>query len=219
MSRACPLCERPLFAWIALPAAPGAASVGLPLASGPGEERVLERCESCGVALERDREVELRDEWEAVCRAAPDGGREIAIPNRASLQAGIGVDGWAAIDLGPGRLLHTPRSLALLAERNEHRLESSRYPPFGRNQGWMWQTLLNGLTLHPNFAREVRAGRLRPSGGRGRAAFAIDLVVSVLAAPLVALVSVPLELAAALAGRGGEARARTAPAQDPASEL
>ena len=210
MSRACPLCERPLFAWIALPAAPGSASVGLPLSTGPDEERVLERCESCGVALERGRQVELCDEWEAVCRAAPDGGREIAIPNRASLQAGIGVDGWAAIDLGPGRLLHTPRSLTLLAQRNGRRLESCGYPPLGRNQGWMWQTLLNGLTLHPNFVREARAGRLRPRGGRGRAAFAIDLVVSVLAAPIVALLSLPLELVAALANRGGELRARVA---------
>ena len=208
MSRSCPLCERPLFAWISLPAAPGDASVGLPLASGPGEERVLERCENCGVALEREREVELRDEWEAVCRAAPDGGREVAIPNRASLQAGIGVDGWSGIDLSPGRLLHTPRSLTLLAERNGRRLESPRYPRFGRNQAWMWQTLLNGLTLQPNFAREVRAGRLRPRGGRGRWAFAVDSVVTVLAAPLVALFSIPLELAAALAGRGGEVRAR-----------
>lgn len=216
MSRPCPLCERPLYAWIALPAAPGDASVGLPLASGPGEERVLERCESCGVALESAREVDLRDEWQAACRAAPGGGREIAIPNRASLQAWIGVDGWAGIDLGPGRLLHTPRSLELLAELNEQRLASVRFPRFGRNQGWMWQTLLNGLTLHPNFAREVRAGRLRPGAGRGRAAFLVDAVVSVLAAPLVALLSVPLELVAALARRGGELQARVGEGEVPA---
>jgi hypothetical protein len=208
VSRACPLCERPLFAWVALPIAPNAATVGLPLADDPSRERVLERCESCGVALERDREVELGDEWAAICRAGPDGGREIAIPNRASLQAGIGVDGWAAIDLHSGRLLHTPRSLALLAERNGCGLESPHYPRFGRNQAWMWQTLLNGLTLQPNFARQVRAGGFRPRGGRGRAAFAVDLIVTALAAPLVALVSVPLELFAALARRGGELRAR-----------
>jgi len=210
VSRPCPLCARPLFAWISLPAAPGAATVGLPLASEPGNERVLERCENCGVAVERDREVELRDEWEAICRVSPEGGREVAAPNRASLQAGIGVDGWAGIDLSPGRLLHTPRSLALLAERNGRSLVALRCPRIGRNQAWMWQTLLNGLTLQPNFAREVRAGRLRPRGGRGRWAFAVDAVVTLLAAPLVGIVSFPLELAAALAGRGGEVRARVA---------
>jgi hypothetical protein len=68
----------------------------------------------------------------------------------------------------------------------------------------MWQTLLNGLTFHPNFVREARAGTLRPSTGRGHLAFAADLVVTLLAAPLVALVSFPLELAASLFRRGGE---------------
>ena len=68
----------------------------------------------------------------------------------------------------------------------------------------MWQTLLNGLTFHPNFAREVRAGRLRPDSARGRFAYAADLVVTVLGAPLIAIVSAPLELVAALARRGGE---------------
>jgi hypothetical protein len=44
-----------------------------------------------------------------------------------------------------------------------------------------------------------------------RLTFAIDSVVSVLAAPLVALVSVPLEALAALARRGGEMRASVGP--------
>ena len=57
----------------------------------------------------------------------------------------------------------------------------------------MWQTMLNGLTFHPNFAREVRAGRLRAGDSpRGRWAFAIDSVVTVLGAPLVLLLSAPL---------------------------
>ena len=68
----------------------------------------------------------------------------------------------------------------------------------------MWQTMLNGLTFHPNFAREARAGRLRPSTSRGRFVFAIDAVVTVLGAPLVLLLSAPLELGASLARRGGE---------------
>ncbi len=68
----------------------------------------------------------------------------------------------------------------------------------------MWQTLLNGLTFHANFAREVRAGRLRPSNARSRPRFVADLVVTVLGAPLVLLVSAPLELGAALFRRGGE---------------
>ena len=205
----CPLCGEPLYPWLALPPVPGEATIGMPLAADPETERVLVRCERCGVALERDREVDLIAEWEAICRPAQTRGREISVPNRASLQAGIGAEGWVAIDSTPGRLLLTPRSLELLAERTGNRVEALRFPPLGRNQGWMWQTLLNGLTLHPNFAREVRAGRLRPSTGRSRGAFALDLVVSALAAPLVALLSFPLELVAALARRGGELAAKT----------
>jgi hypothetical protein len=205
----CPLCGQPLYGWVTLPAASREASVGMPLGARDDEERVLERCESCGVALERGRTVELEAEWEAICHPAPGGGREIAIPNRASLQASIGAGGWAAIDLAPGRLLLTPKSLELLAERNGQRLKATGFPPLGRTQVWMWQTLLNGLTFHANFAREAWAGRLRPATGGGRLKFAVDVVVTALAAPLVALLSIPLELVAALARRGGEIHART----------
>jgi hypothetical protein len=186
----CPLCGEPLYGWIVV-APPG------------GHERVLVRCENCGAVLERGAEVDLAEEWEAV-RGAGDAVR---IPNRGSLQATIGLDGWAAIDLAPGRLLLTRRSLELLAERNQSRLAAVGTPQRRRSQAWMWQTLLNGLTFHPNFARELRAGRLRPSTAISRPRFFVDLVVTVLGAPLVALVSVPLEAAAAAIGRGGELEA------------
>lgn len=199
----CPLCGRPLFGWIALPPLNGEVSIGMPSGGHP-DERVIDRCENCGVAVERDRKIDPVAEWEAICRPAEQGGREVAIPNRASLQATIGVEGWAAVELSPGRLLLTPRSLELLAELNGERLERLRWPRWGRSQAWMWQTLLNGLTFHPNFARELRAGQLRPADSRGRFHFAADAVVTVLAAPLVALVSAPLELIAALTRRGGE---------------
>jgi hypothetical protein len=188
---------------VALPPAGGEGSIGQPLGEGE-HERVIDRCEDCGVAVERDRDVDLADEWEAVCRPGEPGTREISIPNRASLQAWIGEVGWAAIDRSPGRLVHTPESLELLAARNGHGLERSRSPVSRSAQAWMWQTLLNGLTFHSNFAREVRAGRLRPGSGRGRVRFGIDLVVTVLGAPLVLLVSAPLEFGAALGRRGGE---------------
>lgn len=201
---ACPLCGSRLHAWIALPAAGDEAVVGAPLGE---RERVLERCESCGVALERGRPVDLTAEWTAVCRPAEPRGRRVEVPDRASLQAVIGVGGWAAIELSPGRLIHTPASLALLAKENGHALQHKRAAFSRRGQAWMWQTLLNGLTFRTNFARDLRAGRLRPRGTAERVRFGIDLIVTVLGAPLVALVSVPLEFGAALAGRGGELHA------------
>jgi hypothetical protein len=200
----CPLCGRRLYGWIALPAASGGATIGMPLGSDSRSELVIDRCEHCGVAVEHGRDVDLSAEWAAIDRSEGDGDGAIVLPNRASLQAAIGVEGWAGIDRSRGSLLLTPRSLELLGERTGHELEAVRTPPSLRAQAWMLQTLLNGLTFHPNFAREVRAGRLRPASARSRFAFAADVVVTVLGAPLVALVSVPLELIGALARRGGE---------------
>jgi hypothetical protein len=199
----CPLCAGAVYGWISVPAGPTEASVGLPLRADADRERVLDRCESCGVALERDVEIDLSAELVAISRPRPDGSSALECPNRASIQAAIGGEGWSALSLAPRRLLLSPRSLELLAERNGRAIEGITFPPLGPNQAWMWQTLVNGLTFHPNFAREVRAGRLRPANARSRLAFVVDSVVTVLAAPLVALVSVPLELAAALARRGG----------------
>jgi len=209
-SNPCPLCGQPLFGWIALPPESAEASIGMPLAETDAAERVIDRCESCGVAVEHGLDVDLAAEWDAVQAPGGNGRPAIAVPNRASVQAAIGVQGWAAIELSPGRLLLTPRSLALLARRNGARLEPLRWPLWGRGQAWMWQTLLNGLTFHPNFAREVRAGRLRAANARGRLPFALDSVVTVLGAPLIALLSIPLELVAALLRRGGELRTRPA---------
>jgi hypothetical protein len=196
---ACPLCGQALYPWVTPPDA------------GRGG-RVLDRCEGCGAAAERGAGLDLGRELEAISIAEPDGTRWVELPNRGSLQAGIGGEAWAAIDTGEGSLLHTPRSLRLLAERSGFEVESLGFAILGPNQAWMWQTLLNGLTLHPNFAREAIAGRLRPATGRGRIAFTVDTVASVLAAPLVALVSAPLELIAVALRRGGLIRARLRPA-------
>jgi hypothetical protein len=199
---ACPICGAPMYGWMVLPAAGEGPSIGAPFDRSAGAERVVVRCESCGVALERDREIDLAAEWAALTAASRE--QAVRAPNRASLQAAIGVEGWAAIDAAPGGLLLTPRSLALLGERNGARIGPVRTPPTGRAQASMWQTLLNGLTFHPNFARDVHSGRLRASTARSRWQFVVDAAVTVLAAPLVLLVSAPLELAAAVLRRGGE---------------
>jgi hypothetical protein len=192
---ACPVCGEPLYGWTVVDP-PGTAA----------PPRVLERCENCGTVVERGVAVDLDAEWAAVLGSGGDRSR-ISIPNRGSLQAALGLDGWAALDLAPGALLLNRCGLELLAERSGHRLESVGTPPTRRAIAWMWQTLLNGLTFHANFAREWRAGRLRPSSAISRPRFYIDVVVTVLAAPLVALIAVPLELGAALLGRGGELHA------------
>ena len=188
----CPACGEPLYGWVKLD----------DRATGAGY--VVDRCEECGLAVTRGV-----PEPEAVFESARRGLRpgatiEMRLPNRASWQAGIGGDRWGALDLPTQRLHVTPRSLALLLERHGLEAVRTRQPPVGRNQVWMWQTLLNGFTFHTNFARDVARRRLRPRTARGWPSFAIDAVVTALAALPIALIAVPLELVAVAARRGGE---------------
>ena len=80
----------------------------------------------------------------------------------------------------------------------------------------MWQTLLNLLTFHRDFASEAVSGRLRPGTGRGLAAFATDAVITVLAAIPTAVIAVLLEGGAVMARRGGviEVEAERLPSTD-----
>jgi len=201
--KACPLCGSPLYGWLTLPDPRSRPTVGRPVANAAGG-RVLDRCEECGAGVEEaDRPVDLEQELRALEGTLEDGTRAVLAANRRSWQASLGGEGWAAIDSRPGRLLLTAPALQLLARHAGAELGEVRFPPLGPNQRWMWQTLLNGLTFHPNFAREVRAGRLRPGTARSRFAFLADCIATVLAAPLVALVSIPAELLAVLSRRGG----------------
>lgn len=218
----CPLCGSPLYGWLQIPDPSTRPTVGRPV--DDERSRALDRCEECGAGVYAGTgEVDLRAELDAIMTTAENGDRLLEAANRRSWQASVGGEGWAAIDLHPGRLLLTPRALELLAERNGADLGEVGFPPLGVNQAWMWQTLLNGLTFHPNFAREVRAGRLRMSNARSRFAFAADCVATVLAAPFVLLASFPLELMAAVSGRGGRmvaplrSGAATSPSARPAA--
>ncbi len=209
-TRSCPLCGGSVFAWIGIPESISDASVGLlspvdPDEPGGGENaRLVDRCEKCGAGIERSAEpVDLAAELARIEVEGPAGLRTFAAPNRASWQGSLGGDGWAALAEWRGRLLLTPQAIALLAERNGLEAEQPGFPPAGPNQRWLWQSILNGITLHHNFLSEVRAGRLRMSNSRGPAQFAADMIASALATPFVLLFSLPLEAIASLAGRGG----------------
>jgi hypothetical protein len=212
--RRCPACGQPLYGWIAV------------AASDPELRRtfVVDRCEECGLGVTRG----AGDPEQILERASAESMRsrtlEIRAPNRASWQAGIGGDRWAALELPDQRLHLTPRALPLLLDRHGLEAVRVRQTPLGRNQIWMWQTLLNGFTFHTNFALAVLRRRLTLRTARGLPSFAIDAVVSALAALPIALVSVPLELLACLARRGGElaitlARSGSAPDADHVAPL
>jgi hypothetical protein len=214
-SSPCPLCGARAYPWIGVPHPETGATVGLASPVDPDDPatveraRLINRCEDCGSGIEQGPPIDLDAEIEAITSVSNGSERTLVAPNRASWQAAIGGDGWAALAESRGRLLLTPRGLELLLDRTGHEPARPAFPPWGANQRWSWQTVLNGITLHPNFASEVLAGHLRPGNARGRFSFIADAIASVLATPLVGLLTVPLEALAALLGRGGRMLVRT----------
>jgi hypothetical protein len=153
-----------------------------------------------------------------------DGGRvELRLPNRRSLQARLGARQWAALE-PERRLFPTPEALPGLAELAGARVEAIDSPQSRRAQAWMWQTLVNAFTLGQNVARDLRSRRLRAGGARARIRLVLDLLVTAVAAVPLAVISAPLEWAAALGGGGGELVAKVAlpsgprPVEPPAPE-
>ena len=191
----CPACGEPLFGWLL---------VASRQHRHANDSIALERCERCGLGVAANlTPASSASALLGLARQTWDGRLELRVANRASVQASLGGSHWAALE--PERRLYpTPQSLPALAAAAGLEIEDLSCPHRGRGQGWMWQTLVNAFTFHENFARQVRAGTLRPVGARDRLKFGIDAVVTLLVALPVALVSVPLELCAALAGRGGE---------------
>jgi hypothetical protein len=177
----CPACGEPLYVWVE--------------AEGYGarEDQVIDRCENCGLVV-RAGAVPTPEE------AAEHLGRRA--DNPGSLQAWLGAENWAALRPESRSVKPTPRAASMLLARRGFEVRRVRHlmrPGIAS----MWQTLLNLLTFHRDFAAEAASGRLRPGSGRGRAAFWIDAIVTVLAAIPTAIIAVLLESGAVLARRGG----------------
>lgn len=188
----CPADGEPLFVWIETEG------------YGPREDQVIDRCESCGLVVVRDAVPSPEHAVDSLLFGREENGSGVSIhaDNAASLQAWLGAENWAALRPG-GRGIHpTPKAVRLLLARRG--LEVRRIRHLIRpGMAGMWQTLLNLLTFHRDFASEAASGRLRPGTGRGLAAFWIDAVVTVLAAIPTAIIAVVLETGAVLARRGG----------------
>lgn len=205
----CPACDEPLFVWVE---ASG---------WGPREDQVIDRCENCGLVVGRDSvptaDAAL-DELLALRTSASTNGSggeasaavTIRAPNADSIQAWLGAENWAALRPGSDELVPSPRSAELLLAKRGLAVRSVRHLP-AAGMASMWQTLLNLLTFHRDFAPEAVSGRLRPSSGRGRAAFIIDAMVTVLAAIPTAILAVVIEGGALLARRGGVIEVSAAP--------
>ncbi len=188
----CPACGEPLFVWIETQG------------YGTREDQVIDRCENCGLVLTRGAVPTPDAAAERLLAKAERRNGRVAFraANAASLQAWLGAENWAALRPGGHGIEPTRRAASLLLARRGLELRRVRHLA-GPGMASMWQTLLNLLTFHRDFASEAASGRLRPGTGRGRAAFWTDAVVTVLAAIPTAIIAVLLESGAVLARRGG----------------
>lgn len=186
----CPACGEPLFAWYEVPPSERLGRV----------ELIVDRCESCSLAVARDGGLQDLDLF--LARLDSQGqDLDLVLPNAGSSQAGLGAESWTG--LGPDkRFALTATSLRLLAAKRGLRAGRPRFRAVA-GMAAMWQTILNLLTFNRDFATRALRGQLRPRGGRGVAAAAIDAAVSLLAAVPVAAIAVIAEGAAVLARRGG----------------
>jgi hypothetical protein len=188
----CPACGEPLFVWLET------------LGYGPREDQIIDRCENCGLAVARDMVPTPERAIEELLRDSSESSEGITVraANAASLQAWLGAENWAALRPGDSTIKPTARAAGLLLGRRGMLATRVRYPA-GAGMASMWQTLLNLLTFHRDFAVEATSGRLRPGTGRGGWPFAIDVLVTVLAAVPTAILAVILEGSAVIARRGG----------------
>jgi hypothetical protein len=204
-SQRCPADGEPLFVWVE--------TIGY----GAREDQVIDRCENCGLVVVRGQ-VPTPDEAAESLLSVGERRQErvtVRMANAASLQAWLGAENWAALRPGGHGLEPTPRAARLLLARRGLEVRRVRHLA-GPGMAAMWQTLLNLLTFHRDFASEAASGRLRPGTGRGRAAFLTDVVVTLLAAIPTAFIAVLLEGGAVMARRGGviEVEAEQLPATD-----
>jgi hypothetical protein len=199
----CPACGAPLYGWTA--------------AHNPlerGHKTVIDRCESCGLAVTRAEAPPDPDaEIEPLLETGPGGIVKLRAPNRRSIQGSIGGAQWAGLEPEIRRLHLTPRSAELLLERRGLEVRHLSTPFCSDGRRGMLQTFLNAFTLRDNFLRNARAGRIAPASARERWLHRLDYVVSYLVIVPSAIFALPLEALGAALGRGGvmeiEAAART----------
>ncbi len=201
----CPADGEPLFVWLETEG------------YGPREDQVIDRCESCGLVVVRDAVPSPEHAVDELLFGLETNGSGITVraDNAASLQAWLGAENWAALRPDGHGIHPTPKAARLLLARRGVEVRRIRHL-IRPGMASMWQTLLNLLTFHRDFASEAASRRLRPGSGRGRAAFWIDAAVTVLAAIPTAIIAVVLETGAVLARRGGviEVRADRLPSTD-----
>jgi hypothetical protein len=200
----CPACGATLYGWTA--------------AHNPldrGHKIVLDRCESCGLAVTRAADPpDVAAEIDPLIERRDDGTARIVAPNRRSIQGGLGGAQWAGLEPEIRRLHLNPESARLLLAKRGLEVTSTKTPNTREGRMGMLQTFLNAFTLRDNFLRNARAGRIHPETDRDRWLFRLDWVVSVLVFVPSAIFALPLEVFASALGRGGVLEIEAKPKHD-----
>lgn len=192
----CPACGSTLYGWTA--------------AHDPidrSKRIVLDRCESCGLAVTRAPSApDVDAEIEPLLKDGPDGTTELVAPNRRSFSGGIGGAQWAGLEPELHRLHLNPESARRLLAKRGLEVSGVRTPFSARSRALMIQTFLNAFTFRDNFLRNARAGRYEPQSGGERWLIRLDWLVSVLVYAPAAIFGFVLEGVASMLGRGGVMR-------------
>ncbi|HWB69748.1 MAG TPA: hypothetical protein VG518_07200 [Solirubrobacterales bacterium] len=183
----CPACGEPLFGWLSLQ---------------PGLAGPVRRCESCGLGVIGER-GSTEEALRGLERLAAGEGMRIA--NRASVACSLGGAGWAGLEPG-GRYLYTVEAVRRLLATRDQVVASARWAPRAGLAG-MWQTILNSLTFGRNIALGA-LGKSEPVNASRRWQRRIDGLISVVLAIPALVLALPLELSAAVVGRGAAIKVR-----------
>ena len=182
----CPACGEPLFGW---------------LATQPGLDGPVSRCESCGlgvVGADADPEEALRE----LDRLRQ--GDCLRIANRDSFAGALGSAGWAGLIPG-SRYLYTAESVRRLIARRDQVVASSRWQP-GPSIAATWQTLLNSVTFGHNVALAALGASTVAVPAAKPWQRKIDALASLVLAIPALLVALPIELAGGVFRRGSVLR-------------
>ncbi len=144
---------------------------------------VLEHLDDPGAALARIHT------W-----VKPGGGLLVGVPNLLSLQSRIGGERWYHLDVPRHRVHFTPAGIHALLRRHGFEVLRTEQVLIEHNPFGMWQSLLNRATANPSYLYNLLK-RNAPLRTRDLAITAVGVALAPFAAAL--------ELAAALAGRGG----------------
>lgn len=173
----CPACGEPLFGWLAEQERLGAS---------------VNRCEACGLGIVGSS----RGTDEALAALDRLGDQEHArIVNRQSFACSVGGAGWAGLEPGAHYLFTVEAVRRLVAQRDQ--VVRRRRWAAGPSLALTWQTLLNSVTFGHNvalaaFGKREAAPADEPWQRR------IDALASIVLAIPAAVITLPIELSAAL---------------------